>query len=101
MMAQKVCGKICERVQEGLNAGRCDILIESSIDQREGVVLVIVSPIPVDVFTGKPGVGSTRQKRSQDHSPNLKTSALKTSALNTSARDHWSNVSPILSPSSR
>src|SRR5258708_8198274 len=74
-MAQQIGGDIGNRVQEGLYAGRGNIFIESSADQRERAVLVIVLPIPAGVFTGKPGIGSARQQRSQDHSPWLKPSA--------------------------
>ena len=78
MMAQKICREIGERIQEALNAGRCNILVEPSMDQREGAVLMIISPIPIDVFAGKPSVDSARQERSQDHRP----------GLDCSARDH-------------
>src|SRR5438552_11000339 len=74
-MAQQIGGDIGDRVQEGLYAGRGNIFVKSSIDQRERAVLVIVLPVPAGVFAGKPGVGSPRQQRSQDHSPRLKPSA--------------------------
>jgi hypothetical protein len=75
IMAQQIGRDVGNRVQEGLYAGGSNIFIESSIDQRERAVLVIVLPVPVGVFASQPGVGSPRQQRSQDHSPWLKPSA--------------------------
>ena len=47
--------------------------------------MVIVSPIPVDVFAGEPTVGGTGQERPYDHSPSLEPS------LEAFARGHQSN----------
>src|ERR1017187_3771676 len=91
MMAQQISGDIGKRVQEGLKAAGRDVLIESLIDQGEGTILVIVSPIPVDVFAGKPGVGSAGQERPHDHSPSLEP------CLEALARDHQSNDSRMVS----
>jgi hypothetical protein len=81
MMAQEIGGEIGERVEEGLNAGRRNVLIVSSMNQREGIVFMIVLPIPVDVFAGKPGVGGARRQRPRDHGP----------CLVVSARSRWIN----------
>src|ERR1017187_7708506 len=91
MMAQQISGDIGKRVQEGLKAAGRDVLIESLIDQGEGTILVIVSPIPVDVFAGKPGAGSAGQERPHDHSPSLEP------CLEALARDHQSNDSRMVS----
>src|ERR1039458_7428414 len=91
MMAQQISGDIGKRVQEGLKAAGRDVLIESLIDQGEGTILVIVSPIPVDVFAGKPCVGSAGQERPHDHSPSLEP------RLEALARDHQSNDSRMVS----
>ena len=91
IMPQQISRDIGERIQEGLKAAGRDILIESSIDQGEGTILVIISPIPVDVFAGKPGVGSAGQQRPRDHNPGLQP------CLEAFARDHQSNDSRMVS----
>jgi hypothetical protein len=55
-MAQIINREIDGRIEIGLEAGRQRINAIAAVDDRPDIVLVVVQPIPVDVFADNPGV---------------------------------------------
>ena len=72
IMPQQIGGQVRQRVQKCLKAARRDIYVEAAVQQGKGTVLMVVSPVPIDVFAAKPGVKGTGEKRSKDHGRHCK-----------------------------
>ena len=64
-MAQIIDREIDGRIEIGLEAGRQRIEAIAAVDDGPDIVLVVVQPIPVDVFTDKPGVDRAGQERAE------------------------------------
>ncbi|WP_349542412.1 hypothetical protein [Bradyrhizobium sp. ARR65] len=66
-VAQEIRRHIGERIEEGLKAARRNVEIEASVQQRISAVLMVISPVPIDVFTRKIGVERACEQCAEDH----------------------------------
>ena len=64
-MAQIINREIDRRIEIGLEAGRQRINAVAAVDHGPDIVLVVILPVPVDVFADKPGVDRAGQQRAE------------------------------------
>src|ERR1700739_4446130 len=66
IVPQQISWQVGQRVKECLEAAWRDIRVEPPVQRGKSAVLMVIAPVPIDIFATEPGVKRARQKRADD-----------------------------------